>query len=134
MTAYYEGNIASMIKDECARAVKKHPTPMRSPHEGYAILLEEVDELWDEIKAQKPDVDKMEKEAIQIGAMALRFVLDVCGSAQAKRYYDLGRQYAKDHNAYMAGQREQQPVIVDGLGSNADFERGVEDYNELMAR
>ena len=27
-----------------------------SPHEGYAVLLEEVDELWDEIKNDKKPV------------------------------------------------------------------------------
>ena len=35
---------------ELGRAMQKHTTPMRSLHEGYAILLEEVDELWQIVK------------------------------------------------------------------------------------
>lgn len=51
---------------------------MRGAHEGYAILLEEVDELWDEVKKKNPDKERMRKEAIQIGAMALAFAREVC--------------------------------------------------------
>lgn len=51
-----------------------------SVHEGYAILHEEVDELWDEVKkkAINRDSKKMAREAIQVGAMALRFLEDLC--------------------------------------------------------
>src|SRR5580698_2327086 len=44
---------------------------MQSAHEGYAVLFEEVDELWDEIRRKNPDVAKMHKEAIQVAAMAI---------------------------------------------------------------
>lgn len=53
-----------------------------SAHEGYAILLEEVEELWDAVKLKQSDLsrpEKMRKEATQIAAMALRFLHDVCG-------------------------------------------------------
>lgn len=53
--------------------------PMQSFHEGYAILLEEVDELWDEIK-KKPietDIMKIRNEAKQIAAMAIRIMSDL---------------------------------------------------------
>lgn len=51
-----------------------------SAHEGYAVLLEEVDELWDEVKKNpsKRDMEKLEAEAVQVAAMAIRMVLDVC--------------------------------------------------------
>lgn len=54
--------------------------PMNSAHEGFAILKEEVDELWEEIRAKQGarDLEAMEKEAIQVAAMAVRFVVDVC--------------------------------------------------------
>ena len=63
---------------ELARAQSLFPA-FNSPHEGYATLLEAVDELWDEVKASKPGKDRgaMRKEAIQVAAMALRFVQDV---------------------------------------------------------
>ena len=65
------------IGSEYLRAVKKHQ-PMVNAHEGWAVLLEEVDELWDEVKKQKRDPEKLRKEAVQVGAMALRFILDIC--------------------------------------------------------
>ena len=54
--------------------------PMNSAHEGYAVLLEEVDELWDHVKTnqKKRDLIKMRAEAIQVAAMAIRFVHDIC--------------------------------------------------------
>lgn len=64
---------------ELERAQAKFPA-FNSGHEGYAVILEELDELWDEVKASKPgsDMTAMRKEAIQVAAMALRFVRDVC--------------------------------------------------------
>ena len=43
-----------------------------------SVLLEEVEELWDEIKKspKKRDPIKMRTEAIQVAAMALRFIHD----------------------------------------------------------
>lgn len=49
-----------------------------SAHEGYAVLKEEVDELWDEVKKRNASKARMRKEAIQVAAMALRFIEDVC--------------------------------------------------------
>lgn len=60
-------------------------SPFVSAHEGYAILLEEVDELWEEVKKspKKRDNAKLIDEAKQVGAMALRFLVDVCKEEQA---------------------------------------------------
>ena len=63
---------------EVLRARAKH-APMRGPHEGYAVLLEEVEELWAEVKAKTFDKAKARKEALQVAAMALAFVVEVCG-------------------------------------------------------
>ena len=65
-----------LVGAEVARAVKKFP-PLNSAHEGYAVILEELDELWEEIKAQTPDREAMRREAVQVAAMAVRFLLDV---------------------------------------------------------
>ena len=50
--------------------------PFNSAHEGYAILAEEVDELWAHVKVdqKKRDLDAMRAEAIQVAAMAVKFV------------------------------------------------------------
>lgn len=77
-TKYFSEAIAEM-GTEYFDATRRYP-PMNSPHEGFAILKEEVDELWDEVK-QKPgrmDYDALRKECIQVGAMAIRFYTDVC--------------------------------------------------------
>lgn len=59
------------------KAEAKHP-PMRGPHEGYAVILEELDELWTEVKRQPIDRAALRKEALHVAAMGLRFLKDVC--------------------------------------------------------
>ena len=68
-----------LIAREYIVATQQHPTGMRSAHEGYAVLKEEVDELWDEVKKKQSlrSQDKLMNEAVQCGAMALRFLVDV---------------------------------------------------------
>ena len=72
-------SIAIEAVDELHAALAKYG-PMLSAHEGWAVIFEEVDELWDEVKLKPSQVSKerMRKEAIQVAAMAMRFVLDVC--------------------------------------------------------
>ena len=67
-----------LICEEYSRATAKNGA-FNSAHEGYAVILEELDELWDEVKlkASLRDPDRMQKEAVQVGAMALRFLVDV---------------------------------------------------------
>ena len=71
--------LADVVDRELLRAQEHYPT-FTSAHEGYAILLEEVDELWEEVKKspKNRDMKAMREEAIQVAAMAMRFVLDVC--------------------------------------------------------
>lgn len=47
-------------------------------HEAYGVLLEEVDELWEEVKKRQFSRAAARKEALQVAAMALRFVANVC--------------------------------------------------------
>ena len=42
-------DVLEAVRAELAFAMAKFK-PMRSGHEGYAIILEELDELWQEIK------------------------------------------------------------------------------------
>ena len=72
--------IITDIRQEFERATEKHKT-FNSAHEGYAVLLEEVDELWEEVKKkyEKRDGTKMRKEAVQVAAMAIRFIVDSIG-------------------------------------------------------
>jgi hypothetical protein len=68
----------ALIINEFKRATSMYGA-FNSAHEGYAALLEEVDELWDEVKKnpKKRDYEAMKKEAVQVGAMAFRFLVDV---------------------------------------------------------
>jgi len=68
------------IEEEFVRATSKFK-PFKSAHEGYAVVLEEIDELWDVVKLNQGNPERvslMRKEAIQVAAMALRFVVDCC--------------------------------------------------------
>ncbi len=65
------------VEVELFKAVRKFD-PFNSPHEGYAVILEELEELWDHAKANTGRSAEARQEAIQVAAMALRYVLDVC--------------------------------------------------------
>jgi hypothetical protein len=60
-----------LIQGELAYARAQHPD-FHSAHEGYAVILEEVEELWDAIK--RDDYTLAGAEAVQVAAMALRFL------------------------------------------------------------
>lgn len=62
---------------ELSRARLWYP-PIHSLHEGYAVMLEELDEFWD-ICRQKPDARNLagaRKELLQVAAMAWRTAID----------------------------------------------------------
>lgn len=55
---------------------KVHCEHFRSLHEAYAVILEELQEVW-EITMQKRkdrDQDKLRKELIQVAAMAVKAI------------------------------------------------------------
>lgn len=64
------------VADELARARAKHGA-VHGLHEGYAVLLEEVDEFWDEVKKKTPDKANAYLELVQIAAMAQKIAEDV---------------------------------------------------------
>jgi hypothetical protein len=70
------------IEIELARALYR---PMASAHEGWAVLREEVDELWDEVKKKpsKRNNVAMYNELVQVAAMAQRMAEDICLSGKA---------------------------------------------------
>lgn len=59
-------------KAELVRSDEKHRPHLYSLHEGYAVLLEEVDELWDLVRAQAAYPAEVRKECVQIAAMAAK--------------------------------------------------------------
>lgn len=65
------------IKNEVETAKNKYKNDFNSFHEAYAVILEEVDELWEEIKKKEVDKDKIKKEAVQVGAMISRLLVEL---------------------------------------------------------
>lgn len=68
--------IINEVEKELVKATGKFGS-FNSSHEGYAVILEELDELWYEIKNNHP-ASRQRSEAIQVAAMAIRFVYDIC--------------------------------------------------------
>jgi hypothetical protein len=65
-------------KPETMRPLPGH-APINSAHEGYSVILEELEEFWEEcrLKREKRDKAKMLKELIQVAAMAQRTAEDL---------------------------------------------------------
>lgn len=76
--------VVDEILQELARNQASHDA-FHSAHEGFSVLDEERDELWDEVKKKLKNYDynKMRLEAVQIAANAIRFVLDICDSQES---------------------------------------------------
>lgn len=66
-----------MQRRELERAREKHPVPISSLHAAYGIILEELEEFWDEVKAQERNPAKMAEELIQVAAMCQRTFEDL---------------------------------------------------------
>lgn len=49
--------LAVLAAEECARAKEEYGEKYASPHEGFGVLCEEVQEAEDEVKAVKRDLD-----------------------------------------------------------------------------
>lgn len=83
MTAKHDSITAAMatprerfikrMATELDHAYTKHGRNPWSRHEFYGVLKEEVDELWDAIKADKP-MDEVLEEVAQIACVCLRYV------------------------------------------------------------
>lgn len=62
----------SQIKEAVTHAYGKHGDDQWGRHEFYAILLEEVEELWDAIKQDLPQ-DEVRAELLQVACVCLRY-------------------------------------------------------------
>ena len=68
------------VSKELDRALRKYPKRFHSAWEAIAVTEEEFLELRAEVykRPKKRKLVKMRHEAIQLAAMAMRFILEVC--------------------------------------------------------
>lgn len=73
MKTYLEIQMA--VDVEICISKEKHK-PFNSSHEGYGVLLEELDEVWEEIKKSKNYTlsNESKQELIQVAAVAMRMI------------------------------------------------------------
>ena len=78
MRAKQELGFPLLVEHELEKA-REGFRDMASAHEAFAVLKEEVDELWDEVKVnQKRRVaSQFLKELVQVAAMAQRMAEDI---------------------------------------------------------
>ena len=78
----YAVNLATVLNEistEVLRAKTMFPTNFHNQHEAYAVILEEFDELWDEIKKNHKNYDLVAQrtEATQAAAMLVRLMVEL---------------------------------------------------------
>lgn len=64
------------VAQEVSRAVAKWE-PLNSPHEGYAVILEELEELWEHVRADTARGAEARTEAVHVAAMAVRYAAEL---------------------------------------------------------
>lgn len=72
-------DVLNEVQEEVASAEAKWPA-MNSAHEAYGVLMEEIRELEEHIftNQKRRNMAEMRAEAIQVAAMAVRLVRDIC--------------------------------------------------------
>lgn len=74
-----------LVRVELNRAMAKHGL-ISSTHEGWAVIREEIDELWDAVKAD--DTTSAFEESVQVAASAVRFLVDLAAPARLELMLD----------------------------------------------
>jgi hypothetical protein len=67
--------LAEIGKEECRATMEQQP--FVNSHQGLAAIWQPFNRLRNVVAAEAP-LAEMREEAIQVAAMAARFVLDVC--------------------------------------------------------
>lgn len=95
-------NFPELVAEELARVRANH-APLNSAHEGYAVILEEIDEFWDwcRLKRSQRISDDGLRELVHVAAVAQRLAEDIGLTATAatedEKLYEMNRR-AADNN------------------------------------
>lgn len=56
-----------------------HNLPLHNTYEGWAVLKQKLDELWEEVKLGETGHSRevLRKEAAELGAATMRFIIDL---------------------------------------------------------
>jgi len=70
--------VLALVGGEVVRATNQHPK-YNSVHELYGVMMEEVEEFWEEVckKKEQRNLEHMARGVIQIAAVCVRGILDV---------------------------------------------------------
>lgn len=74
------------VRAEYRDVVAEHGPLYHSAHEGYGVMAEEFDELWDEVKKKRKnrDLSNMIGECVQIASCALKMALTMSKAKENK--------------------------------------------------
>jgi hypothetical protein len=84
--------LLALVDAELDRATRKFDR-FHSPHEGWAVIREELDELWEHVRADGGRSAEAAVEALQVATMALRYVYDLSPHAPLPDEEDALRDY-----------------------------------------
>lgn len=73
-------DLVEKIQSNLNLACEKFP-PLHSHHETYAVIKEELDEYFEQVRRIKPDFtpeEKLRHELEDIASMAIRGIIDLC--------------------------------------------------------
>lgn len=70
--------LCDAVSNEVLRAEGMHK-PINSLHEGYAVIQEELDEFWDEVRKKSKDRHQADwiTELVQTAAMCVRTIHNI---------------------------------------------------------
>ena len=69
-------HILEDLVSELDAAMRKHPS-YPTEHHAYAVIKEELEEFWDEVKKQKPSKRRMREELLHVAVTAIRSIRDL---------------------------------------------------------
>jgi hypothetical protein len=77
-----ESNFARLVRQELEWVRRVH-RPMGSLHEAYAVILEELEEFWEEVRKKAKDRSNADMlfELVQVAAMCQKTAEDLLAEA-----------------------------------------------------
>lgn len=114
--------LAFLVLWELDQAEKKHPD-FPSAHHGISVIRAEYEELWEHVKADSGHTIKAAREAVQIAATAMRYVLNLT----EMRYANEEREISEDDQRKHQGVSPRPDLCKDGGEARQENSRSTSD-------